>query len=132
MLKRTFVHWNAQMLINLFATYVRSHLEYCSSVLFILSSVNRKKDIKKLEQVQRIATKLVPELRHLNYESRLANLGLTTLEVRRDRGDLIQFFKILKGYNIVNWHCGIHISSALNLGGPCNGIRGEKHRLTPQ
>ena len=54
------------------------------------------------------------------------------LVVRRDRGDLIQFFKILKGYNAVNWHSGIHTTSALNLGGPCNGIRGEKHRLAPQ
>ena len=93
MLKRTFVHWNARLLVKLYTTYVRPHLEYCSSVW----NPYRKKDIKKLEQVQRRATKLVPELRHLNYESRLANLGLTTLEVRRERYDLIQFFKILKG-----------------------------------
>ena len=28
MLKRTFVHWNARILIKLFTTYVRPHLEY--------------------------------------------------------------------------------------------------------
>ena len=127
-LKRTFVHWNARVLIKLFTTYVRHHIEYWSSVW----NPYRKKDIKKLEQVQRRATKLVHELRHLNYESRLVNLGMTTLEVRRERGDLIQFFKILKGHNTVSWHCGIQSSTSINLGGPCNGIRGEKHRITPQ
>ena len=127
-LKRTFVHWNARLLVKLYTTYVRPNLEYCSSVW----NPYRKKDIKKIEQVQRRATKLVPELRHLNYESRLANLGLTTLEVRRERGDLIQFFKILKGHNNVSWHCGIQSATSLKLSGPCNGIRGERHRVTPQ
>ena len=44
MLKRTFVHWNAQMFIRLFDTYVRPHLEYCSSVW----NPYRKKYIKSL------------------------------------------------------------------------------------
>ena len=37
---------------------------------------------------------------------------------------------VLKGYNTVNCYCDIQSSLALNQGGPCNGIRGEKHRLT--
>jgi len=35
----------------------------------------------------------------LNYEDRLASLGLTTLETRRLRGDLIGVFKINKCYD---------------------------------
>jgi hypothetical protein len=35
---------------------------------------------------------MIPELRHLDYENRLKALDLTTLEVRRLRGDLIQQF----------------------------------------
>ena len=45
----------------------------------------RKKDIDKLERIQRRATKMIPELRDLSYESRLLQCGLTTLETRRLR-----------------------------------------------
>ena len=57
-----------------------------------------KKDINKVERVQRRAIKLIPELKHLCYERRLLECGLTTLETRRLRGDLIEVFKISKGY----------------------------------
>jgi len=30
-----------------------------------------------------------------NYETKLANIGMTTLQARRERGDLIQVFKIM-------------------------------------
>jgi len=33
------------------------------------------------------------------YETRFLKTGLTTLETRRPRGDLIEVFKILKGYD---------------------------------
>lgn len=39
--------------------------------------------MKRIEGIQRRATKMVIELRHLGYEGRLAALELTTLEVRR-------------------------------------------------
>ena len=43
-----------------------------------------------MECIQRKATKMVLEIRSLEYEERLRVLGLTTLEDRRKRGDLIQ------------------------------------------
>ena len=62
----------------------------------------RKKDIDKLERIQRRATKMIPELRDLSYESRLLKCGLTTLETRRLRGDQIEVFKIVNGYEDVD------------------------------
>ena len=41
---------------------------------------------------------MIPELRDLSYESRLLQCGLTTLETRRLRGDQIEVFKIVNGY----------------------------------
>ena len=46
---------------------------------------------------------MIPELRDLSYEECLKECGLTTLETRRLRGDQIEVFKILNGYeNIAN------------------------------
>ena len=55
-----------------------------------------------LEKIQRRATKLIPGLRDLTYEERLNECGLTTLETRRLRGDQIEVFKILNGYENID------------------------------
>ena len=44
---------------------------------------------------QRRATKLVKELKNLPYEETLQKLKLTTLEQRRNRGDLMQIYRII-------------------------------------
>ena len=41
-------------------------------------------------------------MKHLSYEDRLINLNLTTLERRRERGDIIQTYKIMHGLSDVN------------------------------
>ncbi len=51
----------------------------------------KKENVNKLERIQRMATNLVPELEGLRYEERLREINLSTLEQRRERGDLIQF-----------------------------------------
>ena len=57
-----------------------------------------------IEGVQRRATKIISELRSLSYEDRLKLLNLTSLEERRSRGDLIEQFKIVRGFDQVEWH----------------------------
>ena len=82
----------------MYKAIVRPHLEYCIQAW----RPYRKKDIDKLERIQRRATKMIPELRDLSYESRLLQCGLTTLETRRLRGDQIEVFKIVNGYEDVD------------------------------
>ena len=51
-----------------------------------------------LERVQRRATKIIPKRRNTSYEMRIKECGLTTLETRRLKGNQIEVFKILNGY----------------------------------
>ena len=77
---------------------VRPKLEYCVQAW----NPYLKKDISKLEKVQARATKMISECKNLDYNSRLLKTGLISLEDRRIRGDLIETFKIIKGFNAVN------------------------------
>ena len=45
---------------------------------------------------------MVSGLKGRNYQEKLKELGLQTLETRRIRFDLIQTFKILKGFDCVD------------------------------
>ena len=45
---------------------------------------------------------MIPELKSLPYEARLKRLNLTTLEIRRIRGDLIEAYKILNDLEKIN------------------------------
>ena len=58
-------------------------------------------DKDKLEQVQRRAVNMVAGLRGRTYEQKLREVGLTTLEERRIRGDMIQTSRILNGIDQV-------------------------------
>ena len=58
-----------------------------------------QKDTGSLERVQMRATKLVSNLKDMPYETRLKELQLPTLSHRRLRGDIIQTFKLLKGFD---------------------------------
>ena len=92
MIKRHIVSRDKKTILRLYKGLVRPKLEYC------IQSWNPSlsKDIELLEQVQYRATKIIPELSNLPYHERLKRLNLTTLELRRHRGDLIETFKILK------------------------------------
>ena len=45
---------------------------------------------------------MIPKRRNISYEMRLKECGLTTLETRRLRGDQIEVFKILHGYENID------------------------------
>ena len=52
---------------------------------------------EELERVQKRATKIVKQCKHLSYCQRLNFLNLPTLVFRRNRGDMIEVYKILTG-----------------------------------
>ena len=93
MIRRKFPHLDCHTFPQLFKSIVRPHLEYATSVW----NPYLKSDIIKLEQVQRRATKQVPQLKNLSYRERLTRLHLPTLAYRRMRGDVIEVYKMLNG-----------------------------------
>ena len=84
-------------MLILYKTLVRPILDYCIPVW----RPNTKKDIIKLEKVQKGFTKMIEGCKGKSYEQRLDKLGITSLEDRHYRADMIQVFKILNdGKNI--------------------------------
>ena len=92
-IKRTFTYYDRRSFAILYKTYICPHMEFAVQAW----NPYLKKDIECLEKIQHRATKLVPELRNLEYSDRLRELNLYTLEQRRERGDLIEAYKIITG-----------------------------------
>ena len=99
MIKRTISCKSKSIITRLYKALVRPQLEYCVQAW----RPYLKKDIEKIEKVQRRATKLISECSKLSYEERLKVAGLPSLEARHNRGDLIEVFKILKGFSKVDY-----------------------------
>ena len=114
-----------QLIVPMYKAIVRSHLEYC----FQAWRSYRKKDIDKLERIQRRSTKIIPELRDLSYESSLLQCGLTTLETRRIRGDQIEVFKILNGYADVDRNMFFKLKEGSRIRGNKAALVKEQCRL---
>jgi hypothetical protein len=93
LVKRSFRHIDKDSFPRLYNSYVRPHLEFCVQSW----CPYYKKDIKELEKVQRRATKLIPSIKQMSYEDRLRSLNMYSLYCRRQRGDLIEAYKLLTG-----------------------------------
>ena len=94
MLCRSFNCLDCQTFLCLYKTMVRTHLDYVSSVW----APYKMKHIEIIENVQRRCTRQLPYMKDLSYQERLKKLNLPTLTYRRLRGDMIETFKIVKGF----------------------------------
>ena len=122
MIKRTINFKNKDVVVKLYKALVRPKLEYCIQAW----RPYFKKDIEKLEQVQHRATKMITGFYNKTYDERLCLTGLTTLEDRRDRGDSIEVFKYLKGFNVVNYRKYFKLSGSFRTRG--HSLKLEKSR----
>jgi ribonuclease P/MRP protein subunit RPP40 len=125
MIARAFVSRNRFIITKLYKSLVRPHLDYCIQVW----RPHLEKDIEVLERVQRRMTRMVEGCKDLSYERRLKKIGLTTLETRRVRADLIEVYKIFKGLDRVEVK-GFFLRSRNEMGchGTCN-TRGNEYKL---
>ena len=64
-----------------------------------------------LEKAQRRGNKMVCGFNDLTYEQRLRRLDITTLETRNLRDDLIEVFKIIKGFDKMDYPKFYHLST---------------------
>ena len=61
-------------------------------------SAHLRRDIDKMEKIQRRATKMIPEIRNHSYHQRIQDLDLMSLVQRRLQGQLIEVFKYLNRF----------------------------------
>ena len=65
-----------------------------------------RKDEEVLEKVQQRFVRMLSDVKGATYEEKLKEIGLMTLSERRVRGDMIETFKVMRGFNRVerdNW-----------------------------
>ena len=112
-IRRAFHYMDRDMMCKIIKTLIRPRIEYAA----VVWSPHRKKDKRKLERIQRIASKMVPELANLTYEERLKKLDLLTLEERRERGDLISLYKFTSGIDKLDRNDLVEIERTRELRG---------------
>uniref|UniRef100_A0A7M4E8L1 Reverse transcriptase domain-containing protein n=1 Tax=Crocodylus porosus TaxID=8502 RepID=A0A7M4E8L1_CROPO len=118
-ISRCMTNRTKEVILPLCAALVRLQLEYCVQfqVLYF------KKDVDRLERVQRRATHMVRGLQDELYEGRLRDLDLFSLRKRRLRGDLVATYKSIRGMQQ-------GIGDTLFTRAPLGVTRNNRHKLT--
>ena len=98
MMSRAVTYRDKYTFSRLYKVYVRPHLQYCSSAW----SPYTVADKELLEKVQYRAVKMISNISG-TYEQKLKQLGLTTLEENRQRGDMVEMFKLMTGRTKVDY-----------------------------
>ena len=70
-------------------------------------------------------TRLISGCRGLDYQARLNMSGLISLEEKQTRGNLIQVFKLIKGFDKLDYRIFFTLSEN-------NGTRGQKYKINKE
>jgi len=122
MMNRTIVYKSKEVLLNLYKSLVRPHVEYCTPVW----SPCYQKDKTLIERVQHRFRRMIPGFSKLPYCEILKRLGLWSLEERRNRADLIEVFKMVKGLSEIPMESMFEFSTTKHLRG--HELKLTKHR----
>ena len=97
MIRRAYTYKDGGTIKKLYTSLIRPILEYGNAAWV----PSLKREQQQMENVQRRATKMVPELRNLQYTHRLRVMKLPSMYYRIARGDMIEVYKYLHGqYNV--------------------------------
>jgi hypothetical protein len=97
-ISRSFHYRDKKTFVKLYTTYVRPHLEFCTPAW----SPWTRADIDYIENVQKKMVGMVSGLLATDYVSRLAELGLESLENRRKNTDIYTMHKLIHGYGDID------------------------------
>jgi ribonuclease P/MRP protein subunit RPP40 len=101
-LSRAFHFRKASNIVPLYKTFIRPKLEHAVAAW----SPWLEGDREAMEKVQKRMIRMISDKKGDSYEQRLESVGLTTLVERRERGDMIETFRTMRGFNRVdksNW-----------------------------
>ena len=126
-LSRGITYRDKKTFLKLYMVYVRPHLEYAVASW----SPWLQADKEMLEKVQRRALNMVSNFRARNYEDKLREAGMTTLEKRRERGDLIFMFRIMTGKDDVHYSTWFQLMSDREGGANTRAAAGHLNVLPP-
>ena len=97
---RNLISREKSLMLRIYKTLIRPNLEYCVQLWSPAPEHGNWSMILKIEGVQRRFTRMINDIGLLPYSERLDILGLTTLVVRRARGDLIEVYKAKHGFSV--------------------------------
>ena len=96
-ISRAFHFRDRRVFVQLYKQYVRPHLEFSVPAW----SPWTQGDRETLEKIQKRAIRMISGLKGSTYEEKLREVGILSLEDRRTKYDLVQTFKIIRGFDDV-------------------------------
>ena len=126
MMSRAVTYRDKYTFTRLYKVYVRPHLQYCSSAW----SPYTEADKELLEKVQFRAVRMITNLSG-TYAQKLKQLGLTTLEENRQRGDMTEMFKMMTGKTKVDYTQWFRLSTVRQGAGNTRANSGYLNVVEP-